>query len=127
MLVSFSHKYRNMTCTKVQIYSSYILCIESWSLVLREQHNRASRLLSFWAFPLTAKHSRPSYRRTSNVRISEITDETFWFRNFARQCIHVKYVRVPTQGSVLNYHLSTFTRRLVIFVYYVYALVLFMQ
>jgi len=39
----------------------------------------------------------------------------------------MKYVTVPTQACLLSYHLLTFTTQLLIFVYYVYALVLLIQ
>jgi hypothetical protein len=39
----------------------------------------------------------------------------------------VERVRVPKQASVLTYHVFTFNTSLIIFVYYVYALVLFVQ
>ena len=39
----------------------------------------------------------------------------------------MKYVRVPTQDCLLSSDLLTFTTRLLIFVYYVYALVLLTQ
>jgi hypothetical protein len=39
----------------------------------------------------------------------------------------LKYGRVVTHICLLNYHSFTFTTRLIIFLYYVYALVLFIQ
>ncbi len=54
-------------------------------------------------------------------------NETCWFQNFGLQWKYEKYVGVPTQDFLLNYHLLTFTARLNIFLYYVYTLVLLMQ
>ena len=49
-------------------------------------------------------YRRPSYERTSYVRISEITDEICLFRNFVQQWEYMKYVIVPIQAYLLTNH-----------------------
>ena len=73
------------------------------------------------------EYCRTSYEQASYVRISEITDKNCYFRNFCPPYEYVKYVKIPTKAFLLNYHLFTFTTRLIIFVYCVFTLVLFIQ
>jgi len=68
-----------------------------------------------------------SYERTSYLRISEITDEIFWFRNFGPQLKWVKCVRVPIQAFPINFNLLTFPTFFIMFVHCVYELTLFME
>ena len=49
------------------------------------------------------------------------------FQNVGLQWKYEKYISMPTQVCLLNYHSFTFTARLIIFVYYLYAFVLLIQ
>jgi len=50
----------------------------------------------------SALDCRHSYGRVSFVRISEITDEACWFRNFGPKCEYVKYLCTDTELSPLS-------------------------
>ena len=82
-----------------------------WTLI------RAPNLASVLSYPSIHEfHVLQTLLWTDLLCMDFGNNEISWFQNVGLQWKYEKYIHIPTQVCLLNYHLFTFTARLIIFV-----------